>query len=147
MDMEQFFTADTAEAGIDLPLYLPSGEKTEYWIKIRGVDSEKFRIAEAQGKRSAVMIASIDNDDLRTKALLNARIKLAATLVISWNLKEECNLENVEKLFTKAPQLLDMVDRLASQRSLFFSRKQTSSANGSKANSPSTRGRKGRGQA
>jgi hypothetical protein len=142
--MEQFYTAAAAEEGVELPLYLPNGEKTEYFLRVRGIDSDKFRIADAQSKRGAVVIAAIDDDEKRTKALLDMRIKLAATLVIDWNLSEPCTLANVEKLFRNAPQLLEMVDRVASQRSLFFSRKQTNSASGLKQSSSSTKGRKNR---
>lgn len=140
--IEDFFTVEGAEAGIDLPLYLPTGEKTDFSIKIRGVDSEKFRIAEAQAKRRAINIAQISDDDERTKAMLEQRVKLAAALVISWNLPEKCNAENIERLFKNAPQLLDMVDSLAGKRSLFFSRKQASSQDGLSKSSGSTKSRK-----
>jgi hypothetical protein len=142
MSISDFFTSENAESGIDLPLYLPSGEKSDFFIKIRGVDSEKFRIAEAQAKRRAVHVAQIDNEDARTKAILDERVVLACALVISWNLPEECNQKNIAELFTKAPQLLDMVDRIAGQRSLFFSKKQTSSSLGLKVSSNSTKSRK-----
>jgi len=142
MTMEQFFTAQAAEEGVEIPLYLPTGEKSEFFIRIRGIDSEKFRIAEAHSKRAAVTIAAIDNDDQRTKTLLAARVKLAASLVISWNLPDECSQANVEKLFTNAPQILEMVDRIASQRSLFFSRKQSASTDGLPQSSSSTKSRK-----
>jgi len=140
--MADFFTADAADAGVDLPLYLPSGEKTDFFVKIRGVDSQQFRIAEAQAKRRAVTVAQIENDDLRTKAILDERARLACSLVITWNLPEECTPENVALLFSKAPQLLDMVDRIAGQRSLFFSKKQATSSSGLRESSSSTKSRK-----
>jgi hypothetical protein len=142
--MADFFTLEAAEAGIDLPLYLPSGEKTDFVIKIRGVDSEKFRIAEAQGKRRLIDVAKGDNEDERTRRLFDERVLLASALVISWNLPEPCTSKNIVELFKNAPQLLDMVDRIAGQRSLFFSKKQASSSDGLRPSSSSTKGRKAR---
>ena len=38
--MNAFFTRGVANEGVQLPLYLPTGEKSEHWVRILGVDSD-----------------------------------------------------------------------------------------------------------
>ena len=49
--MNAFFTRGVANEGLQLPLYLPNGEKSEHWVRVLGVDSDSFRAAEAESKR------------------------------------------------------------------------------------------------
>ena len=49
LGMSAFFTRDRANEGIELPLYLPNGRKSEHWLRVLGVDSDAFRLAEAYG--------------------------------------------------------------------------------------------------
>jgi hypothetical protein len=45
LNMDAFYTRQKANEGIQLPLFLPDGTKTDHWIRIRGIDSDAFRIA------------------------------------------------------------------------------------------------------
>ena len=58
LPMESFFTRENANEGIELPLLLPDGTKTEHWLRIRGVDADGFRKAEARSKRKMLEIAA-----------------------------------------------------------------------------------------
>jgi hypothetical protein len=54
LDMGAFYTRQKANEGIQLPLFLPDGTKTDHWIRIRGIDSDAFRIANDTEHRNAL---------------------------------------------------------------------------------------------
>lgn len=129
MSMKDFFTRDAANEGIELPLYLPgtdtpSGE----WIRIRGSDSDEFRLAEVQSKRA---LRRIIEDKLQDSDLAHQEEmrKLISSLVISWSFPEECTRQNVIDFFRNAPQIQDAVNQVAAKRSLFFKNGSTDSVN------------------
>lgn len=126
--MDAFYTREKANKGIALPLYLPTGERADHWIHVRGIDSDEFRAAEAEHKREALRIAMIEDPKERTLAIADARASLLAALVIDWSFDEPCTLENLKRFFREAPQLADSIDRAASRRDLFF--RETSRAPG-----------------
>lgn len=138
LGMEAFFTRERANEGIEIPLYLPDGTKTEHWLRIRGVDSDHFRLAEAESKRDAMRVAMIEDPLERAKAIADAKLNLIAALVISWSFEKECTLENVKEFFRQAPQIADAVDQVASKRALFFAKRSSSSLSTPKPSSGST---------
>lgn len=144
INMEAFFTREKANEGVEVPLYLPSGEKSNHWIRIRGVDSDHFRLAEADSRRQAMNIATIDDTLERAKAIADAKLALIAELVISWSFEQECTLENVKDFFRQAPQIADAVDQVASKRALFFGRGSSNSQSSLSQSSDSTKNQKDR---
>lgn len=138
LGMEAFFTRERANDGIEVPLYLPDGTKTEHWLRIRGVDSDHFRLAEAESKRDAMRVAMIEDPLERAKAIADAKLNLIAALVISWSFEKECTLENIKEFFRQAPQIADAVDQVASKRALFFAKRSSSSLSTPKPSSGST---------
>lgn len=144
INMEAFFTREKANEGVEVPLYLPSGEKSDHWIRIRGVDSDHFRLAEADSRRQAMNIATIDDTLERAKAVADAKLALIAELVISWSFEKECTLENVKEFFRQAPQIADAVDQVASKRALFFGRGSSNSQSSLSQSSDSTKNQKDR---
>ncbi len=138
LSMEAFFTRERANEGIEIPLYLPDGTKTEHWLRIRGVDSDHFRLAEAESKRDAMHVAMIEDPIERAKAIADAKLNLIAALVISWSFEKECTLENIKEFFRQAPQIADAVDQVASKRALFFAKRSSSSLSTPKPSSGST---------
>ena len=142
--MDAFFTREKANAGIEVPLYTAAGTKSEHSIQIRGVDSDLFRQAEAESKRDAMRIAGIESQEERSKAIIEAKLKLLAALVISWTFEQECTQANVIEFFRNAPQIADAVDQVASKRSLFFAQESSNSQPTQKQSSGSTKGRKAR---
>lgn len=138
LGMEAFFTRERANEGIEVPLYLPDGTKTEHWLRIRGVDSDHFRLAEAESKRDAMRVAMIEDPLERAKAIADAKLNLIAALVISWSFEKECTLENIKEFFRQAPQIADAVDQVASKRALFFAKRSSSSLSTPKPSSGST---------
>lgn len=138
LGMEAFYTRERANEGIEIPLYLPDGTKTEHWLRIRGIDSDHFRLAEAESKRDAMRVAMIEDPLERAKAIADAKLSLIAELVISWSFEKECTHENVKEFFRQAPQIADAVDQVASKRALFFAKRSSSSLSTPKPSSGST---------
>ena len=118
--MNAFFTRGVANEGLQLPLYLPNGEKSEHWVRILGVDSDRFREAEAESRRDAFRIAQIDDPADRARAIADSKRSLVAALVTEWSFPQPCTQENVEAFFREAPQIMDAIDMAASKRALFF---------------------------
>lgn len=120
--MDAFFTTDKAEEGIKIPLVTPEGTPTDHWIRIRGVDSEHFREAEARCKRK--LVEYLTNEKLKDKQKEEKRITeervLTAALVKEWSFDEECTHTNVVKFFNKAPQIQEMVNKVSANRTFFF---------------------------
>lgn len=125
--MEAFFTRSIANEGIQLPLYTPTGEKTEHWLRIRGIDSDEFREAEADAKRDAFRIASMENPVERAKEIKESKLRLISSLVLGWSFEKEFSREAVMDFFREAPQIADAVDNAASRRALFFAGRSSSS--------------------
>ena len=132
ISMEDFFTREKANEGILVPLNLPDGTPTEHWIKIRGIDSDAFRKAEAESKRKMMEFAR----DLAEKKLTpeqekearqafvdQSRLELIAALAFEWSFPVELNKEMVIKFLTEAPNQADILDRLAYDRVAFFKKK------------------------
>lgn len=125
--MDAFFTRSIANEGIELPLYSPTGEKTEHWLRVRGIDSDEFRMAEANSKRDAFQVASVEDHMERARLIAESQRKLISSLVVGWSFEQECTQAAVMDFFREAPQIQEAVDRAASRRSLFFAGRSSSS--------------------
>lgn len=125
-----FFTSERATEGIMLPLYLPTGVQTDKWIRVRGVDSDEFRKADARLRRGMIALGEIEDIPTREAAFEDHKRKTIAALVMDWNLAEACTEENVVEFLRKAPQIADKIDRVATDRALFFRQKPFDSASG-----------------
>lgn len=137
-DMESFFTREKANNGVEVPLWRPDGTKSEHHILIRGVDSDVFRIAEAEARRKSIEISMVQDTLEKAQAIQDAKLILIAHLVISWTFEKECTIENIVSFFREAPQIADAVDQVASKRSLFFAQRLSSSPSTPEASSDST---------
>lgn len=136
--MNAFFTRGVANEGLQLPLYLPNGEKSEHWVRVLGVDSDAFRAAEAESKRDAFRIAAIESRDERASEIAKSKRGLIASLVVAWSFDQPCTRENVEAFFMEAPQIMDAIDMAASKRALFFVGRSSSSQPSPSTSSGST---------
>lgn len=129
MSMTDFFTRENAEAGIEVPLFRPGEDSPSgQWIRIRGVDSDQFRDAEASSRRKLRELAGDPKADL-TQAYRDGLIDVMSSLVISWSFDEECTPQNVKKFLREAPQIADNINQLATRRKLFFKNGSNSSEN------------------
>lgn len=140
--MEEFFTRSSANEGIKLPLYHPDGTKSEHWLRVRGVDSDEFRRAEATAKRKAMELAQIKDPDERAEAVRETELECIAALVAEWSFEQELTHIQLVTFLREAPQIADMVNRFAVQRAQYYSKKSTSSATGQGVKSSSKRPQK-----
>jgi hypothetical protein len=126
--MNAFLTRGPANDGIELPLYTPDGNKSEHWVRILGVDSDKFRTADAASKREMIKAVgeNMGKDFDLNQAVNDIKRRLIATLVIAWSFPQECTPENVEAFFKEAPQIMDSIDQAAGKRALFFQARSSS---------------------
>jgi hypothetical protein len=136
--MTSFFTREKANTGLECPLWLPNGTKSEHSIKIRGMDSDEFREAEQNAQKALALAAASDNPKEVTRVYLEQKVLLVASLIISWTFPDECNMENCVKFLTEAPQILDAINKTASNRKLFFANGSTVSSSTLKESSDST---------
>jgi len=143
MGMEQFYTRGASNDGVKLPLVTPTGEKTEHYIMIHGVDSDVFRIADSDSKRASMRIAALPENE-RDEALRAAKRRLVAALIFAWSFDQDPTAENVEAFLVEAPQVADTVDRVAGNRALFFALRSASSNDLPKPSSGSKKSRKAR---
>lgn len=137
--MKEFFTRQIANEGVQLPLYHPDGTVSKHWLQVRGIDSDHFRKAEAEGKRAAIELAAIEDVQKRAEAVHERELKCIAALVAGWSFEQEANEDNVVNFLREAPQIADMINRFAARRAEFFGKKSKSSANGSNRKSSSKR--------
>lgn len=136
--MDAFFTRGKANEGVQLPLYLPDGTKSEHWVRILGVDSDAFRMADAESRRDAFRIAAIEDLRERSIAIADSKRNLVAALVVAWSFDRPCTREEVARFFLEAPQIMDAIDMAASKRSLFFAARSSSSQPTQSTSSAST---------
>lgn len=129
MSMEKFFTREKANLGIQVPLYYPgTNEPSGEWVRVVGMESDRFRKAEHEAKRKAVEIRSMDEAD-RTEAQLNIRRGVVASLIVDWSFPQECTHENVVEFLREAPQIEEAVNTIAGKRHLFFVKGSSGSVN------------------
>lgn len=133
LGMEQFFTRQKSNEGVVLPLSLPDGSPTEHWIRIRGVDSDEYRKADARARRKAMEIAQEKDEAKRDDMIEETKIDVLAALFVDWSFDKPCTAEHVREFLREAPQIAEVVDKSAYRRALFFGK-----GSGSSSSSPST---------
>ena len=126
MGMEQFFTRDKANEGIKLPLFEPTGEPTDHYLIVRGVDSDEFRRSQARLNREVVKVSDLDEKEREARFGV-LQTELVASLVSEWSFEDECTPESVKQFLLKAPQIQDAINVFAGRRSYFFAKRSSDS--------------------
>ena len=144
MSLDKFFTRETSNKGIELPLPLPNGMPSGDYLVIVGKWSDTLRTEEAEMKREAVQAASKYQDDKvkRAKAMYEIEVKFISALVIGWSFDVEFNQKNVQKLLFNAPQIMELVDQSVVKDSLFFGKPSIGSSSTQEPTSNSTESQK-----
>ena len=125
---KSLFTRSDANEGIKVDLYLPNGEKSGFWLRILGKNSDTYRKGSTALTRLGIKLGDVSEDEL-SKAFNEATVKILADCLIEWNLEDEEGkpLELTDKnkleLFEEAPQIKDQVDRVISSQTLFCKKK------------------------
>ena len=134
--MDAFFTRQRANEGVELPLDLPDGTPTRHRIRIRGIDSDHFRTAQAESRRRLVeMATSAERVTLNAEDMESERLKMLASLVASWTFDLPCTIENVVSFLREAPQIAQQIDKLSAKRNIFFRNGSQNSMNSREPNS------------
>jgi hypothetical protein len=121
-EFAQFRTREVSNEGILLPLNSASGEPTEHWLRVRGVDSDAFRLADVKSRRRAMEIAQEGDETKRDEMVQEVRLDVLVALIASWSFKRELTPENVKAFLRDAPQIAEGVDKAAYRRALFFAK-------------------------
>lgn len=136
--MSSFFTREKANTGLEFPLWTPTGIKSEHSLNIRGMDSDEFREAEQNAQRALALAAASKDPKELSRVYTEQKILMVASLIISWTFPEECTLENRVMFLREAPQIMDSINKVASDRKLFFVNGSTASSSTLKESSGST---------
>lgn len=118
--MEAFFTREKANDGVKFALTTPTGEDTDHWLLIRGVDSDEFQKARSAEARNFAKMAEIEDEEERNEAIEASAIRVMASLIGGWSFDRELTVDNIINFLTEAPQIREKIDEIASKRTLFF---------------------------
>ena len=151
--MKRFHTRAAANEGVKVPLAGPDGEPTEFFIHLIGLDSDAFRKKRLEVNRESLLRASMAGAKTPDDALAlgdafhaQQKLKLLACLITGWNFTTEdgtnpqplpCTEENIIAFLREAPQIADMIDRLAADRAFFTTAHSKASTSGQEENSTS----------
>lgn len=109
--MKEFYTRDLHSKPKKLPLCLPSGNETDKYLEVVGIDSTQF--AEARAQLSRDIVDKDLSDDEKSASYVSC-------LVVGGDIgKEECSRENIVKLFINAPYIQKAVDTFAANHGNF----------------------------
>ena len=133
-EMEQFFTREAGNQGRKVPLVWPDGSNSDHWIMIHSVDSDAFRESDSRLRRGLVDLIDMDPEE-REKALHDNKVEAVASLVSGWSFDLDFTPENLKKFLIEAPQIADMVDRVAANRAFFLTKSSENSSSTQKPNS------------
>lgn len=140
--MNQFFTRESSNEGKRVYLSQPDGTPTEHWLHIIGADSDTFRSSQYNYNQKLRDLVGKSPEEIRVMSLDLIR-GLQACLVTDWSFETECTRENVDAFFKEAPQIAEMVDRLANNRKFFLMQSTSGSTDSQKQSVSSAEGQKG----
>jgi len=126
--MGSFSVKAKSDEGIKVPLLLPDGSKTDHFIMVRGADSSAFRKAQARAHRGALELLKLKNakNPIETGDLAMRQAKVQRDLIshlfAGWSFDEECTPESASAFMESAPQIEELVNEIAGDRSRFFSK-------------------------
>ena len=132
--MTRFHTRSDSENGYIVKLLDPiTGEDTGEWIKIRGMDSDQFKIADARGRRELLQMVQnkpqYDQEEY-DRLVIKIERKCVAALIMEWSFEEEVSSENTYEFLKAAPQICDTLNYEAAKRSNFSTRTSENSTDG-----------------
>lgn len=130
---DRFKTRERASHPTRVFLYDPAtNEKTEDYLDIRSSLSDEFLEARDRAMQEAPQVQAIMDPAARQKAVKDNQLKLRASLIAGWSFKEEFNEANVLDFIREAPQVQEMVIRVADDASRFFGTPSAPSSDGRK---------------
>ncbi len=116
--MQEFFTKEANSTPQKLPLKLKTGEPTEHYLMLVGVESDVFRIAQSKALREGAIRATAGEYDDKTAKDLD--LNLVASLIDSWSFEQDCTQENKVKFLDNAPYVRDAVNSFSAEQDNFL---------------------------
>lgn len=116
-DMSDFYTNKSAELGVKYYLYLPNGEKTDHYLIIKSINSKDYQ--RELSNYANKLLAMKMNGNVNGFDAIEEKLKLAAKLVKDWSFSDECNYDEVLRFLKNAPQVIDGIEAIANDLSLF----------------------------
>lgn len=141
-NIQDFYTRDKANSGARLPLVSPSGDVTNEWIEVYGVDSDAFRQSEAFARREGARINMIKDLAVRDEAVAELTRVLRASMIKDWSFDQPCTPEAALEFIRNAPQVGDAIDSITTNRALFFELASANYSTSQTTNSDSTSSQK-----
>lgn len=135
--MEAFFTRAKANEGEVFPLHLRSGEKTDQWLRLLGVDSDAYLEARAEGQRRLLDEMNLKTEHEKNQAYVAKERRQYGALVSGWSFPQPCTPENVSAFLTEAPHILASIKHYVLVREGFFTEGSATSSSGQSVNSDS----------
>lgn len=137
--MEEFFIRDAQNEGINVPLMKPDGTPSTHSLVLYGHFSDVFQKArrEILAAAPAQFKKLKGQQEKRDELLEENRLLLTAALVKGWSFSKPCSTRQKVEFLRNAPQIADMIDRVAGDQSLFTKESSNGSNNGSDGTSNS----------
>lgn len=131
--MDMFKTRERASRPIRVPLQDPAtGRDTKEWIEIRSSLSDEFLEARDEAMQKAAEIGSIKDLQARRNSVKLNGVRMKAALVAGWSFAKDCTEGNVVAFLLEAPQIQDLIVRVADDNAAFFTQPSPASSNGPK---------------
>ncbi|MDC1268156.1 hypothetical protein N8Z76_00325 [Gammaproteobacteria bacterium] len=122
-EQSAFFTADLSNEGVKIPMMLPDGTKSEHWMRVRGTDSEHFKIGSTKINQRFLKDAGKAKTDIeKFRQRENKNLAFVSLLISEWSFPEKCNEVEKVKFLRKAPAIVEAIDLFGSDRSNFFAK-------------------------
>lgn len=120
----KYNSVDGANAGARMKIADASGNETDDWLHLLGIDSDTFQKASKQMRRTMLAYMEKHNgakmsDEGYNALTIEEQRRLQVVLVQDWSFEEPCTPENVLALFKAAPFIGEQVDNFAGKRERF----------------------------
>ncbi len=123
MDINELYTVEACEKGAELQIVNPiTGEKTDCYIEVMGVDSKAFREAKRQSQRKAVEVAKKEDSSLDVDEITAGML---ADVTVGWRgftskgKAVKFSKKAAKELYANSPDIANQVDLFMSKRANF----------------------------
>lgn len=135
---EAFFTRARSNIAARIPLVHPeTGEKTDEWIDVLGMDSDPMVRYQSESFRRGLEIARISDPEKKQQAIDRNRAEEAATALAAWSFEGPCTMDAKIAVLIECPRMVREIIRVCYEDSHFFKREPSPSSPGPKSNSDS----------
>jgi hypothetical protein len=118
-DVLALYTRAHLEAGIKVPIFTPTGEATNGWLHICGLESTAYRKRQTEIRRRCGDLSDDKIEGVEDKRE-ERDLDFACAFVLGWNLPIDFTPEALRDLLYNCPGLRERVVSYGVQPSLFF---------------------------